>query len=904
MTSGSSETGRRLFAPVNLQPNFNAGRQPEPGRWYPALESALAELPAGPQRFWGIPFDFGPAAETVGDAGDGAAGAAGPARCWVLLGGPTEPSGPAGAVTLPLDDGGPGGPSGAAPTYLLFVHICGLPAASQGAAAPPPAEALPDSVTRLGEPVADYVLVYGDDSEHRHPIRWRFEINGGAPWGQRAFAARPNHIDAPVDFRGPYGRNAWGHRQTSVQPSYGRYWVYALPNPHPDRPLLAVRLEPTGAAAVAVAALTRFYGADHPLRHHQLQSFRVTLPPAPASPLSAPERGTGGEVRSPTPDAIEASIDLGIIARKYAVPAFDPDAWLAGEGISQPLPRTVPAEPLRELILDITASADATLTVAGHDVPLRDAYERGAARSAGGAVRVEVLTPRKTWLHVTVEDAATGKPAPARIHFRAPDGRYLPPYGYRHEVNDNWFEDYGNDLKLHGTEYAYVDGTFQMEMPVGEVYVEVFKGFEHRPLRQKLTIQPGQRSLKLAADRPLDWRRQGWVTADTHVHFISPQTAWLQGQAEGLNLINLLASQWGDLFTNVGDISGGLSGVSRGETLVWVGTENRQHLLGHMSLLGIKGAPVFPMTTAGPSESYLGDPTWTTMAEWADEARRKDGVVVIPHFPNPYCEVAADIVLGKIDAVELNMADWTTQLHEYYRYLSCGYRVACVGGTDKMGAYMPVGAIRTYALLDDHALSRPAGAPFTFEAWAAAVRAGRTFTTTGPLLDITVEGRHPGDEIQLPAGGGTLHVEARAESLVSLSYLEVVMNGEVVAAERGPQAADARGTYTCRLSAPLHVPGSAWIAARCSSPMSRWIGSPRIVAAHTSPVYVVAGGEELFSPSDATYMLTLLEGGLTWLDTLSIPADPERHARNRQVFEDARAHLHQRLHARGRPHPH
>ena len=84
------------------------------------------------------------------------------------------------------------------------------------------------------------------------------------------------------------------------------------------------------------------------------------------------------------------------------------------------------------------------------------------------------------------------------------------------------------------------------------------------------------------------------------MHFISPQTAWLQGQAEGLNLINLLASQWGDLYTNVGDLSGGLSGVSRDDTLVWVGTENRQHLLGHMSLLGVQGEPVFPMTTAGP----------------------------------------------------------------------------------------------------------------------------------------------------------------------------------------------------------------------------------------------------------------------------------------------------------------
>ena len=502
---------------------------------------------------------------------------------------------------------------------------------------------------------------------------------------------------------------------------------------------------------------------------------------------------------------------------------------------------------------------------------------------------MEVLAPRNTWLHVTVRDGAGGRAVPSRVHFRAPDGRYLPPYGFRQEVNDNWFEDYGNDLKLHGTEYAYVDGTFQTELPVGEVYAEVFKGFEFRPLRQKLTIQPGQRELSLDLQRDLDWRRRGWVTADTHVHFISPQTAWLQGQAEGLNLINLLASQWGDLYTNVGDLSGGLSGVSRDDTLVWVGTENRQHLLGHMSLLGVQGEPVFPMTTGGPAESYIGDPTWTTMAAWADEARRKDGVVVIPHFPNPYCEVAADIIQGKIDAVEINMGDFRMQIGEWYRYLNCGYRVAAVGGTDKMSAGMPVGAIRTYARLEGEAAS----APFSFAAWAAAVRAGRTFTTTGPLIDLTVEGRSPGDEIQLPAEGGTLHVEARAELVVPFQRLEVVLNGEVVASEVAQD-----GAYRASVSLPLHVPGSAWIAARCTSETPRWIGSPRPVAAHTSPVYVVAGGADLFSPSDATYMLTLLEGGLTWLDTLSIPADAERQATNRRVFEGAREALHQRLHAR------
>ena len=162
-------------------------------------------------------------------------------------------------------------------------------------------------------------------------------------------------------------------------------------------------------------------------------------------------------------------------------------------------------------------------------------------------------------------------------------------------------------------------------------------------------IEPGQRELTLALERPLNWRRKGWITADTHVHFISPQTALLEAQAEGVNLVNLLAAQWGDLFTNVGDLTGGAT--VRDDTMVRVGTENRQHMLGHISLLGGKGQPVYPMSAAGPDESYFGDPLWTSLAEWADECRSRDGVVVMPHFPVPYCEAAADVVLGKVDVV-------------------------------------------------------------------------------------------------------------------------------------------------------------------------------------------------------------------------------------------------------------
>jgi hypothetical protein len=40
----------------------------------------------------------------------------------------------------------------------------------------------------------------------------------------------------------------------------------------------------------------------------------------------------------------------------------------------------------------------------------------------------------------------------------------------------------------------------------------------------------------------------------------------------------------------------------------------------------------------------------------------------------------------------------------------------------------------------------------------------------------------------------------------------------------------------------------------------------------------------------------MLEGGLTWLNTLSIAADPDRHAGHQRVFRAALGQLEDRLH--------
>jgi len=873
-----------LNSPVNLQPYVNGGTQASAPHWHPLVAGTFATLPIEPVTCWGIPFSLAAAGKEDDD----------PAR-WLLLG-----QDHANSATVPL-------PTGSKASHIVFLHFCDQ--TYDPHAGPQPAEFRGGNLTQPGKHVADYILTYANGNEERHEIRCRFEISdsndgtaGGRFRGQKAFAARPDDQDEYVDFRAMHSGEGWGRAQTSVQTGTGNYWVYALPNPHPDAQLQGLRLEATSETVVAIAGVTLYHGQEHPLQRRRLESFRVTL-----------------SSETPPPEDVALAVDLGVLARRYQVRPFDPATWTedplaepsgpanrAALKSAQPTPRARPghtnedgsadhkaANP-QQLIVDMTANPDATLSVNEQQVPLRPAYESGKSQSADGTVHVELLTPDKTWVHTTVRDGATGQPTPARVHFRAQDGRYFPPYGHRHEVNEYWFEDYGNDLKIGDTEYAYVDGTFQGELPVGEVYVELSKGFEYRPIRQKVTISPGQRELSLTLDRPINWRTRGWMTADTHVHFISPTTAWLQGQAEGLNLVNLLASQWGDLFTNVGDITGAMSGVSNKDTIVWVGTENRQHLLGHISMLGTKGDPIYPMTASGPSESYLGDPTWSSLGDWADRNHQQGGVVVTPHFPNPYAEVVSDVVLGKTDALE--MTNFTPafdglNISEWYRFLNCGYRVPCVGGTDKMSAGMVMGSIRTYAYMGD--------APFTFEGWGQAVKAGHTFASTGPLLDLRVEGRLPGEVIAFPKGGGSLAIEVVAESLVPLDSIEIVVNGRVVASEQAHSS-----SLDMRLRAQVPMPDSGWIAARCTSKLPGWALSTRGVGAHTSPVYVVVDNAEIYDPSSATYMLTLVEGSMTWLDTLSIPANPQTQKDVRGVFEQAHRNLHKRVHTAGTHHQH
>jgi hypothetical protein len=849
-----------LARTVDLGPIRNATDGRVGARFQPLYGPALARLPVGRQVFHGLPFELGP---------DPAA-----AR-WILLDAPA-------AIDL-RPDGGP-------VSHVVVAHLCD---AWRDDAGKRPAGLALGHVVPIGEPLARYTVVDRSGRTTSRIIRRRFEINDGIlGWGSAAFAALPHVANEAIDWRGPHARQVPGRYAPAGQSgtltimpgTYGAnqvgvsdfvpsatddalLWLHAIELEAGAEPV-ALHLEPLAGGRpgsdVLVAAVTLFAGSADPLVRSPRFAVRV--------------EGLGG--RSP-------EVDLGTIIRTLPAPTLPAGEVPAAPIVGWGAPRAEGGgASSRASVVDLSIAPDAIVSLGDWDVPGRDLLAGALLRDAGGGRTIEVLPPANVPVEVEIVDRSTGERVPGRVRFAAADGRYLPPVGHRDEVNPGFFEDTGGDLILGSSAYAYVPGRFAIGLPVGAVEVEVVGGFDRVPHRARLEIEPSTRRLELPLDRTIDLHAGRWVTADTHVHFLAPSTALLQAAAEDVDLVNLLAAQWGDLFTNINDLPWGSMADPSGRRLVVVGTENRQNMLGHLALLGAHGATL-PFASAGPPEGRMAGALDVLLADWADRCRAAGGLVVGAHFPLPYAEIAADIVAGKIDALEsqaLGPGLDDPAIAEWYRFLNLGYRLPIVGGTDKMSSEVPIGAIRAYVhLLTDEAL--------TFERWAAAVRAGRTFVTSGPILELMVEGHEPGDVVRMSAGGRLdVSVRARAAQPV-ISELELVVNGRVAAG-----TTSVPGSTELVLHETVEIAAGAWIAARSRSGHEIESAFTTSMAAHTSPVYVeVAGRPFVPSAEDAAVVEQVIAGARTWVAGLAAVADPAERARMVAFLDTSLATLRSRL---------
>jgi hypothetical protein len=209
-----------------------------------------------------------------------------------------------------------------------------------------------------------------------------------------------------------------------------------------------------------------------------------------------------------------------------------------------------------------------------------------------------------------------------------------------------------------------------------------------------------------------------------------------------------------------------------------------------------------------------------------------------------------DVALGLVDYMEvLGFSDHLTTARVWYRLLNSGFRIPAGAGTDAMTNFAslrgPVGMNRVFV---------KAGPALDYRRWLAALEAGRTFVSNGPLLSFTLNGKEAGDDITLPAGVHQLVARVSFRSIVPVEHLEIVANGIVLA----PIPLTAGGT---RAEAVISLPmaRSSWLTLRAWSAGPAHPVMDLYPFATTSPIYVTVGGRPVRNAEDARYFVRWIE---------------------------------------------
>ncbi|MBB6552566.1 CehA/McbA family metallohydrolase [Nonomuraea rubra] len=487
-----------------------------------------------------------------------------------------------------------------------------------------------------------------------------------------------------------------------------------------------------------------------------------------------------------------------------------------------------------------------------------------------------------------------------------------------------WFPpDVPHRYDYHGRPYFHGDD-LRLQVPCMQLTVTAARGMEHDEARTRLVPRPGGEHLvELTPARLYDAAARGWYGGDLHVHLnwagdlvAVPADAAAAQHGEDLHVLNLLAGNvsgrrvydrealehWTDRDLPWSDATH----VAR------MGVEYRNDLLGHIYAFAPRAAPGRYHT------GFDGDADWPPNADGLRELRGLGALVGYSHpFRTPIAdgdppkgivspvprncaarELVADAALGLVDSLDvLTHASIPATASVYRRLLGAGNRLAVTAGTDAMISFTrsdtqsnPPGWARVYARVEGELTAR---------SFAAAVRAGRTFATTGPWLELSVNGHGPGHVLH--AGRGQrISVTATAigpeVTAVRIRTAEGVWAGaERLPAEDGASGRPGysvvhwgRGEDRLTVTAELRVDAPTYVVAEVlCDPHPRTLTATGY--ALTSPVYVDVDGKQVARREDVRWCLEWLDGLETLIRQHGRLASPYQFGDHMSLLQQARA---------------
>lgn len=228
----------------------------------------------------------------------------------------------------------------------------------------------------------------------------------------------------------------------------------------------------------------------------------------------------------------------------------------------------------------------------------------------------EIPVSERVILRVRIVDANSGVLLPHRVRITDVQGRYYPPRGHTElgelvgHVDNATLEP---DVVNRGNKsWAMIeDGTFTVHLRALDGYtVRLFHGLEFEQPAVTLNLaclarQTLERTFEL--NQGIDMQALGWMSADSHVHSLSPEGAVKQMKIEDVDYTNLMfIGPEHPLYTR-GSVTGKPHPVSTKDHIVYVSQEVRDREQGHVTLMGMRDPiePVLVYTGTGKTNPNL-----------------------------------------------------------------------------------------------------------------------------------------------------------------------------------------------------------------------------------------------------------------------------------------------------------
>ncbi|MEZ6047854.1 MAG: CehA/McbA family metallohydrolase [Planctomycetaceae bacterium] len=375
-------------------------------------------------------------------------------------------------------------------------------------------------------------------------------------------------------------------------------------------------------------------------------------------------------------------------------------------------------------------------------------------------------------LELTVKNEE-GEVVPFRIHLKDAQGKAVPH----------------PELPYHFDHFC-VPGELNYDLTAGNYSFEIEKGPEYEQLSGEFSLpENGIKKLAFTIKRLINMNKRGWYSGDLHIHrpleeaplllkteelnigpvisWWNERNVWKGKELPRETLQSLGENQWMDVMAGEDEREGGALLYFHRDAPLDIRSINRE----------FPSSVQFLKRAAKHDQVHIDieKPFWWDVPIWV----MTDKIDTIGLANNHMCRAS----MYETEAwgfprdtqnlpSPLGNGYWTQEI--YYHLLNSGIRIPPSAGSASDVLPNPVGYNRVYVHVEGE---------LTWDKWWEGLRAGRSFVTNGPHLEVTADGELPGHVFQVE-NEAIIKLAGTVTSRDEVDQIQWIRNGEVIRSDK------------------------------------------------------------------------------------------------------------------------